>query len=235
METGKKVVGYARVSTLAQAEGLSLVAQKERIEAYAKAQGWELVSVELDAGISGKKTENRPAFQKAMGMLRNGAANALVVVRLDRLSRSLADFTRILAEAEGKWDLVSLSENFDTSTPAGRMLFHIIGSICQFEREIIAQRTKEGMAVLRQQGKLRGAVPFGYSLSEQDGKTLVPNEQMGTVRKIIALRRKKGCGFAIIASILNACQIEPGPDAKCWYPRSVYNVYHYHADHDDAA
>jgi DNA invertase Pin-like site-specific DNA recombinase len=230
----KRVIGYVRVSTAQQAlEGLSLPAQRERIEAWAKAGSHALVAMADDAGISGKSVANRPGLQRALGFLRAGMADTLVVVRLDRLSRSLADFTQLLrtAEREG-WHIVSLSEDLNTSTPSGRLVTNILAALCEHERDLISARTTEAMAQMRQQNLRRGSVPYGYALAP-DGKTLVPNHEMPTVKKILALRRKKGTGFAMIAALLNALDI-PARGER-WYGRTVYNVFQYHKDNGDAA
>lgn len=220
-----RVIAYMRVSTQQQAlEGLSLVAQRDAIEKYCQLRGWELVCTCHDAGISGKSMDNRPGLQRALGFLRARKADCLVVLRLDRLSRSLADFTSLLCTAEREhWTITSISENLESGSAQGKLTTHILMALAEHERVLISARTSDGMAVLKEQGKLRGAVPYGYTLNS-DGKTLIPNPlEQSTVRKIVALRRKKGVGFAVIATILNAVAT-PARGEK-FYPATVWSIY----------
>ena len=100
-DAAEGVLGYCRVSTEDQArDGISLAAQRNRIEAYCEAHGLRLVRIEEDAGISAKKTTNRPALQRALEALREGEATGLVAVKLDRLSRTTRDVLDLVARAE---------------------------------------------------------------------------------------------------------------------------------------
>jgi DNA invertase Pin-like site-specific DNA recombinase len=147
------VIGYTRVSTSEQAEsGLGLAAQREQIEEWAKRRGAELLSIYEDAGASGKSL-NRPEVNKALALLDKGGADALVVAKLDRLSRSLSDFTRLMERsAKKRWSLVALDLGVDTTTPAGEMIANSVANFSQFERRLIGQRTKDALAVKKQQG-----------------------------------------------------------------------------------
>ena len=149
----KRVLGYVRVSTEEQArEGVSLDAQRHRIEAHAEAQGWELVGVEADNGISGKAIKNRPGLRRALSALRKHKADTLLVVALDRLSRSTRDVLDLVARAEKEdWALHSIEERLDTSSPQGRFVVTLLGALAQLEREQAAERTKVAMAELRRQ------------------------------------------------------------------------------------
>ena len=226
IETRKRAVAYVRVSTAQQAqEGLSLVAQRSRIEAYCVSQGWDLAEVCHDAGISGKAMDNRPGLQKALGMLRAGVVDTLVVLRIDRLSRSLADFVSLLEESQrSDWALCSLSDHLDTSTPTGLLVCHILMALCEHERRLISARTTEGMAVLRSQGRVRGSVaPYGYRRGS-DGKTLVEEPaERAAVAKIVALRSRRKAGFATIANVLNLCGYRAR--GSKWYPTTVRSVW----------
>ncbi len=119
---GSTAIGYVRVSTEDQAQsGVSLEAQRHRIEAYCTAHGLVLTRVEADAGISARKTTNRPALQRALGALGNGEAAGLVAVKLDRLSRTTRDVLDLVARAElERWALHSIDERLDTSSAQGR-------------------------------------------------------------------------------------------------------------------
>lgn len=140
--------GYARVSTQGQArEGYSLGAQVERLEQA----GCERVFQEAYSG----KNRERPELKEMLSQLREG--DSVVVVKLDRLGRSLSDLLELLKEIEGKKaNLVSLSDSIDTSTPTGKLLFSVMGAIAEFEREMILERTAVGQMEARKQGKLGG-------------------------------------------------------------------------------
>jgi DNA invertase Pin-like site-specific DNA recombinase len=143
-----RVVAYVRVSTEQQAEqGLSLDAQQAKLTAYALLYDLDLVAVEVDAGVSAK-TLQRPALQRALGALKAGQAKALLVVKLDRLTRSVKDLG-VLVETyflAGTWSLMSVSEQIDTRTAAGRMVLNTLAAVSQWEPEAIGERTAQAMA-----------------------------------------------------------------------------------------
>ena len=132
----KQAIGYVRVSTEQQAnEGVSLEAQKAKIAAWCAAHEYELVQVFVDAGISGKKMENRPELLKARAAVKKGMA--LVAYSLSRLARSTKDLIHISEEvAKKNGDLVSLSEQIDTTTAAGKMMFQMLAVLSEFERNL---------------------------------------------------------------------------------------------------
>ncbi len=119
-----KAVGYMRVSTAEQSEsGLGLAAQHAAIEAECQQRGWELIQVLSDAGVSGKSTKNRPALTEALRLVEGGEAEAVVVSKLDRLSRSLRDFAALMERARAKrWNLVALDLGVDLSSPGENFL-----------------------------------------------------------------------------------------------------------------
>lgn len=158
---GVKVVGYIRVSTDRQAViGSSLEAQTAAITAECEARGWELLHAHQDAQ-TGKNTQ-RPGLQAArlrVGELaRNGEAAALMVARIDRLSRRPIDVYDIMDEAlRGDWSLVCLDPAiFDMTTPFGRAIAGVAAVFAQLERELGAQRTREGIAAKKANGTYRG-------------------------------------------------------------------------------
>ncbi len=185
-----KAIGYIRVSTEGQAtEGVSLDAQEAKIRAWAELNGAESVSLFVDAGLSGKRADNRPALQDALRNVQKG--DALVVYSLSRLSRSTKD-TIALAEALEKRgaDLVSLSEKIDTTTAAGKMVFRMLAVLSEFERDQVSERTKTALAHKRSLGeKTGGDVPFGYRL---EGDQLVPEPVEQEAIEFIKVLRSKG-------------------------------------------
>jgi len=143
-------VAVTRVSTSEQADsGLGLSAQRAAIEQACAARGWDLLEIYEDAGASGKNI-NRPEFTQALSAVEGGGAEALVVAKLDRLSRSLSDFTRLMERSwRKKWALVALDLGVDTTTPAGEMIANSVANLSQFERRLIGQRTQEALAIKR--------------------------------------------------------------------------------------
>jgi len=198
-----RLVAYLRVSTAEQAqEGVSLDAQESRLRAYAQAHDCALVAVESDAGVSGKRMANRPALQRALAVLKAGDADGLVVLKLDRLSRSIKDVITLVERSEREgWRLVSLAEHLDTSNAVGRFTVHLLGALAQLEREQISERTKSAMAELRRRGRrISGSPPFGFRF-DGDQVVAAPAEQR-VLQRLLALHAE-GCGSWKVTQILN--------------------------------
>ena len=218
-----RAIGYVRVSTEEQAaEGQSLVAQRARLEAYCVASDLELVAVLSDEGLSGK-TLWRPGVQEALGRLRGGEAQALIVTKLDRLSRSVRDVLGLVEECgkEG-WGLHSLNEKLDTSSAVGRCFVTIIAAMNQMEREQIGERTKAVMADMKRRGLRVGSVPYGFKVGK-DGRTLERVEPESVVIFRILKDRMDGCGYAEIARALNKDGVST-KRGKLWRHTQVRNV-----------
>ncbi len=157
-----RVLAYLRVSTAEQADsGAGLDAQRATISHEATRQGWEVEFV-VDAGLSGA-TMARPALTEALERLDAGTADVLVASKLDRVSRSVHDFSGLLDRAHRKgWRLVLLDSGVDTSTAAGEMVANMLASAAQYERRLISQRTRDALAAKRAAGVRLGrpsAVP----------------------------------------------------------------------------
>src|SRR4051812_3003492 len=146
-------IGYARVSTDRQAEkGVSLEAQKQRIEAMAVVQERALQEVIIDGGESAKNL-NRPGLQRLLSMVQAGKVQAVIVAKLDRLTRSVKDLCSLLELFEKKnVALISVAESLDTSTAAGRLVITIMGAVSQWEREAIGERTREALRHKKSKG-----------------------------------------------------------------------------------
>lgn len=218
-----RAVAYLRVSTERQAaEGVSLDAQRSKVELYAELYGLDLVAVEVDAGVSAK-TLNRPALERARAMLAAGEADALVVVKLDRLTRSLRDLGAMVdaCNREG-WALLSVSEQIDTRTAAGRLVLNVLGSVSQWERETIGERTREALAHKRKRGeKTGGDLPFGHALAD-DGVHLETDPAEARALSLISDLRADGLSIRRIAAELNARGVPAR--GKRWHPTTVARV-----------
>ena len=149
---GETVIGYVRVSTEEQGlSGAGLEAQEKAIRAECARRGWQLARIESDV-LSGKNL-TRPGLQAALAACSSGEVSGIVVAKLDRLSRSLKDFADLLERAKRDgFNVVALDLGVDLSTPGGEFLANVMASIAQWERRIIGQRTKDALAVRREQG-----------------------------------------------------------------------------------
>lgn len=188
-----KAVGYIRVSTDKQADhGISLDAQRTKLTAYAALYDIELVAVIVDAGVSAK-TLKRPGLQQALGMLKKGEADALLVAKLDRLTRSVKDLGTLLDEYfADAFTLLSVADSIDTRTAAGRLVLNVLMSVAQWEREAIRERTTEAMHHLKGQGrKTGGDVPYGFTVAA-DGTTLVAEAEEQAILQAIRSARQRG-------------------------------------------
>jgi DNA invertase Pin-like site-specific DNA recombinase len=150
-----RVVGYCRVSTSEQAsEGVSLEMQAKKIEAYCLVKDWQLSEVITDAGESAKSLD-RPGMQRLVKMVEAGEISTVIVHKLDRLTRSVADLDRLVKLFEKKGvALVSLQESLDATTATGRLMMNLLASVSQWEREVIGERTKDVMQHLRRTGQV---------------------------------------------------------------------------------
>lgn len=216
-------IGYARVSTVDQAtEGYSLDHQREVIEAEVKRRGWHLDGLFIDDGYTGSNLD-RPALSEALTALREGDAEVLIVTRLDRLSRSVIDFSRLLerANAEG-WSVVALDLGVDTTTPTGDLMVNLMASFAQFERRQIRERCIAGVRSKAKRGKgwVTGRPPYGYRVI--DGE-LVPEPQEALVVEFIFARAARGMTNCRIRNRLNREEV-PSPTGDEWTTQTIRKV-----------
>ncbi len=194
-------VGYVRVSTEDQViNGVSLAAQEERVRAYCTAKGWNVIDVVRDEGESAKSID-RPGLQKILHQKhRNGyGADAVVVLKLDRLTRNVSDLHTILDWCQDNdVALVAVEESLDATTAAGRLMLNILTSVSQWEREAIGERTRTALRHLKSQNKrYSGEAPYGYSYTETWG--LIKDEyEQGVIIKL-RIGRRLGMSYREIA------------------------------------
>ncbi|MGB6915374.1 MAG: recombinase family protein, partial [Pseudolabrys sp.] len=192
MTTAGKVIRcaiYTRVSTDAglDQEFNSLDAQYDAASAYIRSQAhahWTLVRTRYDdGGFSGGSTD-RPALQRVLADVKARKINVIVVYKVDRLTRSLADFAKLveLFDAHGV-SFVSVTQQFNTTTSMGRLTLNVLLSFAQFEREVTAERIRDKIAASKRKGRwVGGMVPLGYEL--KDGKLLIVADEAEQVRTI---------------------------------------------------
>ncbi len=195
-----KVVGYVRVSSAEQRdEGCSLAAQERRIGAWAEFSGYEQVEMFTDAGLSGCRADNRPGLQSAIQAI--GKGDVLVVYSLSRLARSTKDTLEIAERLiRVGADLVSLSEKIDTISAAGKMIFRVLASLAEFERDQISERTKMALDYQKTQGKLLGQAPYGY---RRDGNAFIVDAGEGAIVELVYEYRTQNWNYSRIAKHLN--------------------------------
>ena len=223
-----KAIGYTRLSKEEKTRNqVGLQAQRAAVEEECAGQGWQLLHVERDNGVSGTvDPDKRPGLARALGALESGEANVLVVSRLDRLTRSLLGFADIVERAQrGRWRLVVVDQAFDLGTSNGRAMAGMLAVFAQWERDIIADRTRDALAQVKRRTphELRalGKKPIGRPV------TLDPQ-----VRRRIRGLRTRGRSYAAIAEQLNKEGVPTAQGGKRWYAMSVRAVA---ADFDPAA
>ena len=201
-----RVAVYCRVSTddRLDMEFNSLDAQRQAVEAYVESQrgeGWVALRERYtDGGYTGANTQ-RPAFERLLNDVETGKVDCVAVYKIDRLSRSLVDFARImdLFERSGV-SFLSVTQQFTTTSSMGRLTLNILMSFAEFERQTIAERTRDKMAAARKKGLWTGGVPpLGYRV---ENKRLVLNEQEAEViREIFQLYLDVGSAFAVAGEL----------------------------------
>ncbi|MFN4018689.1 MAG: recombinase family protein [Reyranella sp.] len=194
---------YTRKST---EEGLeqafnSLDAQREACEAYIESQaheGWQLVKTAYDDGGFSGGTMERPAVKRLMADLKQGLIDIVVVYKVDRLTRSLADFAKIVEILDGHGaSFVSITQQFNTTSSMGRLTLNVLLSFAQFEREVTGERIRDKIAASKRKGMwMGGTVPMGYAVANRQLK--VEDSEAAHVRLIFRRYLALGCVSALV-------------------------------------
>jgi DNA invertase Pin-like site-specific DNA recombinase len=209
MGHGTRVIGYARCSTDEQrGSGLGLAAQRAAIRLEAKRHEWTVVEIFEDVA-SGRSLRQRPGLEAAFAAVARGEADGLIVSKLDRVSRSVGDFSNILARFQRNgWALVVMDLGVDTSTIMGAAMAQMVSVFSELERKRIGERTKEALAVKKAQG-----VKLGRPAS-------IPDK----VAKRIVRMRKKGMTLQAICDVLNDEGVPTPRRGALWRPSSLRAV-----------
>jgi DNA invertase Pin-like site-specific DNA recombinase len=221
-----RVDGYRRVSTEEQStDGVSLVLQEEKIRDYCKLYGLDLARIETDAGVSAKTLE-RPGLATVLDDLDRGRVDGVVIYKLDRLTRSLRDWSdlieRFFTEKAGR-RLFSVNDHIDTRTPSGLLVLDIIMTVAQWERREISFRTKAALQGKIGRGERCGRLRFGYDLAD-DGRTLVPNPR--EQEAIAAMKRwdSQGMTYRRMAAMLDELGVETKEPGAIWRPGAIHRI-----------
>lgn len=221
-----RAIGYVRVSTAEQAEhGVSIAAQRQAISKWCREKGHTLDKVFSDTG-SGGRADNRPGLQDAIKALCYGKRlrGVLVVFSLSRLARSTKDTIAIAERLDRALvDFVSLSEDLDTTSAAGKMLFRLMAVFAEHERDVISERTRAALSYKRDRNeRISRHIPYGFRL--EDGKMLLPIAQEQGV--ILGMQRMRAAGwtYAHIAAELTERRIPTKQDRQKWFGATVSTV-----------
>jgi len=218
---------YARVSSEDQVSGTSLDDQVDKCLKQAAVYGWEIPPerVFVDDGYTGSNLE-RPAMARLRESIATGQVDCVMVFKLDRLSRNIRDTVNLVLEEWSKEHRVvfrSVTEDFNTNSPLGTLIFSILASFAHFERDVIRDRTENGRRRRFAQGRrAAGDAPFGYVRGEVNGTMLIEPEQALVVQKIFQLYLS-GHGFMRIAGMLNAAGYRT-TNGNEWTDKTVRDV-----------
>jgi len=222
-----RALGYLRVSTEEQAAtGHGLEAQEKAVRSFAESQGYELIEVLTDPGVSGAtRPADRPAFGQALDLAAAKAFDVLLVAKIDRLSRDIRHAMTTVSDLAEQHEVAfrSVTESvIDTSNPMGRTFFAIFAGMAENERFVIRDRTAGGRVAKAGKGGFAGGqAPYGYTKDLEGGLRVVP-EQARIVRRIYQERRRKRT-LQAIADGLNAESI-PAPKGGRWAVSTVAYV-----------
>ncbi len=203
MEEVKKRCGlYMRVSTEDQArEGFSLPEQKERLESYCKFKGYEIIDYYQDAGISAKKGNYRPEFEKLKEDIKSKRINTIVALKLDRITRSVYDWENIMSFLDNNGAFIDCAnDEINTTNANGKMISRLLMSVSQNEIERTSERTKVGLAGAIKNGHIPSVAPLGYK--HEDKKLVIDYETKDVVVRIFQLYYD-GYSYKKISNILN--------------------------------
>lgn len=221
-----KVVLYARVSTVDQSDrGISLESQQAKLAAYAQLYELEVIESITDSAESAKSLA-RSGLQRALRMLNDNQASGMVVVKLDRLTRSVADWQVLIdkyfGEKAGK-QLFSVADSIDTRTASGRLVLNVLLSVAQWERETTSERTSAVLQHKISNGERCGKLRYGYDLAA-DRKKLIPNSDEQCIIDLISSLRTKGLSLRKIATQLSESGVLTKEGGKTWTHTAVNRI-----------
>lgn len=199
----KLVGGYIRVSTERQVEGYSIEGQITQIEQYCQFNGYELVDIYADRGISGKSM-NRPELQRMLNDAKNGKLDCVMVYKTNRLARNTSDLLTIVEELHRQnVEFFSLSERMEVKNSTGKLMLQILASFSEFERNTILENIYTGQYQRALEGYYQGNLPLGYNNIPDNKKELMINQHEANIVKYIFESYAKGHGYRKIANALN--------------------------------
>ncbi|HDF8069756.1 MULTISPECIES: cassette chromosome recombinase CcrB [Staphylococcus] len=199
----KRIGGYIRVSTEKQVMGYSIEGQITQIEQYCQFNGYDLVDIYADRGISGKSM-NRPELQRMLNDAKNGKLDCVMVYKTNRLARNTSDLLTIVEELHRQnVEFFSLSERMEVKNSTGKLMLQILASFSEFERNTILENIYTGQRQRALEGYYQGNLPLGYNNIPDNKKELMINQHEANIVKYIFESYAKGHGYRKIANALN--------------------------------
>lgn len=225
--TNTKVIGYIRVSTREQGEqGVSLDAQRAKLISYCELYDLELVSIEVDVA-SGKSMNRRPGLKKCLATMESGTVEGMVIVKLDRLSRSVRDMCELVQDVfqkQGKL-LISVTDQINTSTASGRLVLGILTQLAEWERETIGERTTEALQHLKSEGVQLGRCALGWEhgdeVDDNGRRVMVPKPGEREAIDLMIKLRRAGRTLQAIADTLEDQGYPTKHGKKKWAPQTI--------------
>lgn len=217
-----KILGYIRVSTKLQSEkGNSLKLQKSKIDSYCKLNDFNLIEIYEDKGISGMSIDKRDGYKEMINYLTNNEIDGIVVWSLSRLGRKMKDVVEFMDTLkQNNINFFSIKENLSNNDKVGSLIMNILGSINEFEVEVIRERIKDVKRNKKSNGEVYGKLQYGWN--NVNGK-LVKNESEFKVIKRVKNLRSRGYSWRKISNRLNDDRIS-SKDGGIWYDGSLYNM-----------
>lgn len=217
-----KILGYIRVSTKLQSEkGNSLKLQKSKIKDYCRLNDFELIEIYEDKGISGMSIDKRDGYKEMVNYLTNNDIDGIVVWSLSRLGRKMKDVVEFMDILKrNNINFFSIKENLSNNDKVGSLIMNILGSINEFEVEVIRERIKDVKRNKKQNGEVYGRLQYGWD--NVDGK-LIKNDKEFSVIKRIKNLKSRGYSWRKISNRLNEDGIR-SKEGKIWYDGSLYNM-----------
>lgn len=217
-----KILGYIRVSTKLQSEkGNSLKLQSSKIKDYCRLNDYNLIEIYEDKGISGMSIDKRDGYKEMIEYLTNNQIDGIVVWSLSRLGRKMKDVVEFMDTLkQNNINFFSIKENLSNNDKVGSLIMNILGSINEFEVEVIRERIKDVKRNKKENGEVYGRLQYGWD--NINGK-LIKNIYEFSIIKRIKNLRSRGYSWRKISNRLNDDNIQ-SKDGNIWYDGSLYNM-----------
>ena len=217
-----KVLGYVRVSSVTQKiKNNSIPLQKRKINDYCKLNDFDLVEMYKDDGISGMSIDKREGYKKMITFLKDNDIDGIVVWSLSRLGRRMKDVVEFMDYLKtNDIRFFSIKENLSNDDKIGSLIMNILGSINEFEVEVIRERIKDVKRNKKENKEVYGRLMYGYD--NKNGKLVVNQSERNTIKRIKNLR-SRGWSWRRISNKLNDEGVK-SKEGKLWYDGSLYNM-----------
>jgi site-specific DNA recombinase len=217
-----KVLGYIRVSTKLQSEkGNSLKLQSSKIKDYCRLNDFNLIEIYEDRGISGMSIDKRDGYKEMVEYLTNNKIDGVVVWSLSRLGRKMKDVVEFMDTLkQNNINFFSIKENLSNNDKVGSLIMNILGSINEFEVEVIRERIKDVKRNKKENGEVYGRLQYGWN--NENGKLIKNTYEFSIIKRVKNLR-SRGYSWRKIANRLNDDNIQ-SKDGNIWYDGSLYNM-----------